>query len=152
VADHHDEANGKRIDPRIRRMVMLGPPNNGAQIAEVLLANGLGAMVAGKSGQQLAKQWQDLNGRLAIPQFEFAIIAGGRGQERGYNPLLKGDNDAVVSVESARLQGATDFAVLPVIHSTMMDNATVKDYTLRFIEHGYFISQEARRPIPRPQP
>ncbi len=52
-----------------------------------------------------------------------------------------------MSVESTRLAGAADFAVLPVLHTLMMDDGTVKEYTLRFLEHGYFISAEARRPI-----
>jgi pimeloyl-ACP methyl ester carboxylesterase len=149
LADHTDPAGETRPDPRIKRMVMLGPPNNGAQVAEVLLKNDLGAIVAGQSGQQLAREWQKLSDGLAIPDFEFGIIAGGRNQARGYNPFLTGDNDAIVSVETARLSGAADFAVLPVLHTIMMDNSTVQQYTLSFLEHGYFVSPEARQPIPR---
>ena len=148
LSDATDEVNDKRPDPRIKRMVMLGPPNNGAQIAEVLLANQVGAFLAGQSGQQLAREWQQLKDKLATPGFEFGIIAGGRNQERGFNPLLAGDNDLVVSVETARLPGAADFAVLPVLHAIMMDNATVQQYTLQFLEHGYFVSPETRQPIP----
>ena len=139
----------KRLDPRIKRMVMLAPPNNGAQMAEALLTNELGALLAGQSGQQIAREWEKLSEKLAVPDCEFGIIAGGRNQQRGYNPLLAGDNDLIISVETARLPGAADFAVLPVIHTTMMDSAQVQEYTLRFFEHGYFVSPEARRPIPR---
>lgn len=149
LADQTDAATGRKPDPRIHRMIMLAPPNNGAQLAEMLLKNSIGSVVAGKSGQQIAREWQKLNERLATPDFEFGIIAGGRGQERGYNPLLTGDNDAIVSVETARLSGAADFAVLPALHTVIMDNPTVQEYTLRFLEHGYFVSPEARRPISR---
>ncbi|MEX0977603.1 MAG: hypothetical protein WDZ48_02050, partial [Pirellulales bacterium] len=53
----------------------------------------------------------------------------------------------VVSVETTRLAGAADFAVLPVIHSVMMDDRTVQQYTLNFLKHGYFVSALARHPI-----
>ena len=53
----------------------------------------------------------------------------------------------MVTVESTRLAGAADFAVLPVLHTIMMDDATVQEYTLRFLRHGYFVSEAERHPI-----
>lgn len=147
LADHTHPEQGQRPDPRIRRIVMLGPPNQGAEIAVALGHVGLFHTVAGASGTQLAGDWNDLEASLAIPECEFGILAGGRSKEKGYNPWLTGDNDLVVSVETTRLQGAADFAVLPVVHSFMMDDRTVIQYTLRFLKEGYFVSAEARRPI-----
>lgn len=138
-------------DPRIKRMVMLGPPNNGARLAEMLTRTGVFELVAGKAGSQLAKGWTELTPKLATPECEFAIIAGGRGDAKGYNPVLKGDNDLIVDVESTRLAGAADFAVLPVIHATMMDDPQVHEYTLRFLQQGHFVSAAARDSIPRPK-
>jgi pimeloyl-ACP methyl ester carboxylesterase len=152
VIRHYLADHPKDSDPRIKRMVMLAPPNNGAQLAEALLTNSLGAVVAGQSGQQIARDWVKLSERLAVPSFEFGIIAGGRSQERGYNPWLTGDNDLIVSVETSRLAGAADFAVLPVIHTLMMDDPKVQEYTLRFLEHGFFVSAEARQAIPLEEP
>jgi len=148
LADHTRPELGVHPDRRIKRIVMLGPPNRGAQLAEALSGVGLFHAVAGKSGSQLAREWSDLEQDLATPECEFGILAGGRGG-RGFNPLLEGDNDFVVSVETTRLPGAADFAVLPVIHTLMMDDRTVQEYTLRFIQHGYFVSASARQPIVR---
>ena len=53
----------------------------------------------------------------------------------------------VVSVESTRLAGAADFAVLPVLHTVMMDDPRVQQYTLRFLSQGYFVSEDDRHPI-----
>ena len=53
----------------------------------------------------------------------------------------------VVSVETTRLAGAADFAVLPVPHTLMMDDPEVQQYTLRFLERGYFRSDDQRQPI-----
>ena len=146
LADHTRAELGVHPDRRIKRIVMLGPPNQGAQIAESLAGVGLFHVVAGTSGSQLARQWSDLQEDLATPACEFGILAGGRGG-RGYNPLLDGDNDLIVSVEATRLPGATDFAVLPVIHTLMMDDRTVQQHTLRFLKHGYFVSAQERQPI-----
>ena len=55
----------------------------------------------------------------------------------------------MVSVETRGCPAPADFAVLPVIHTLMMDDPTVQQYTLRVSEHGYFIAAERRQPIPR---
>ena len=78
---------------------------------------------------------------------EFGILAGGRRDDRGFNPLIPGDDDGVVSVESTRLAGAADFRVLPVWHTTMMNDPRVQAMTRTFLEHGYFETAEARRPV-----
>jgi triacylglycerol lipase len=52
-----------------------------------------------------------------------------------------------VSVATTRLAGAADFLVLPVYHTFLMTNPQVLACTLRFFEHGYFLSPEQRQPI-----
>ena len=148
----HYLADQSRPDVRIRRMVMLGPPNQGAQLAEVFADNRLFNAVAGASASQLAGDRDNLQAELATPGFPFGILAGGRGTQKGYNPWLGEDNDLVVSVESTRLEGAADFAVLPVLHTLMMDDPQVQQYTLRFLQHGYFVSEREAHPLSRLAP
>ena len=133
--------------PRFGRCVMLGPPNQGARLAEVFADNALFRQIAGDAGQQLGVDWPELEKRLATPAFEFGIIAGGRSGPKGYNPMLAGDNDGVISVETAKLDGARDFIVVPVIHSFIMDNAKVQQYVLHFLQHGSFIAEKQRHPL-----
>lgn len=147
LSDHTREVIGLKPDARINRMVMLVPPNQGAQLAEALGQYRLFHYVAGKSASQLGRDWEKLQANLATPACPFGILAGGRGTPQGYNPFLGADNDLVVSVECTRLAGAADFAVLPVVHTLMMDDLTVQEYTLRFLRYGYFISEERRQPI-----
>ncbi len=103
--------------------------------------------VSGQSGQQLGRQWKELERNLATPDCEFAIIAGGKNNDKGYNPLLSGDNDGTISVESAKLAGARDFIVLPVLHTFIMNDAKVQELTLQFLQKGYFISEAERHPL-----
>ena len=53
----------------------------------------------------------------------------------------------VVTVEETRLPGAADFVIVPAVHTYIMDDSRVHEYTLRFLQHGYFIAPEAREPI-----
>ncbi len=143
-----DQGRQPRLpDPRIHRFVMLGPPNNGSLAAEFFADNALFRAVAGRSGQQLGKQWEQLAARLVTPPCEFGILAGGRGDDQGFNPLLPGDDDGVVTVETTRLAGARDFALVPVIHSRIVGDRRAMLQTLQFLKYGYFVSEKDRRPI-----
>ena len=150
-------------DGRIGRAVMLAPPNHGSRIAAALGDNAVFRLVNGPAGQELGCEWDEFKGELAMPDVEFGIIAGGRGDlleredespdndqaaaKRGYNPWLPGDNDGTLTVACTRLAGARDFVVLPAIHSFIMNDKTVHEYTLRFLQHGCFISADRRCPI-----
>jgi hypothetical protein len=140
-----------KVDPRIKRMVMLGPPNQGAHMAEVLAElfndNDLARFIAGPSAWQLARQWDESQKSLATPRFEFGILAGGCGDNRGLNPLLPGDDDLVVAVEETRLPGAADFRLVNCRHGRMMSDASIQQYVLHFLEHGCFTAADERQPI-----
>ncbi|NUQ62265.1 MAG: alpha/beta fold hydrolase [Pirellulales bacterium] len=130
---------GPRLpDPRIRRFVMLAPPNHGSEIAAALADNELFAAVAGKPGRQLGAEWPWLEMKLAAPPCQFAIIAGGLGNETGFNPRLVGDDDGTITVAGTRLDGARDFLLVPVLHSVIMFDRRVQEQTLQFLRNGRF--------------
>jgi pimeloyl-ACP methyl ester carboxylesterase len=147
LADQTDPEHGLSPDPRIKRIVMIGAPNLGAQLAEKIVPIDFTKQVAGPSAWELAAGWAELAPHLATPACEFGVLSGGNGKDTGRNPLLDGDDDLVVSVESTRLPGARDFRMLPVYHTTMMNDTTVQKYTMEFIRHGYFESEATREPI-----
>lgn len=140
-------AADRRAVVRFHRFVMLAPPNQGALLAEMFADNRLFKQITGDSGQQLGRDWPELEKRLATPSFEFGIIAGGKGNQKGYNPLLAQDNDGTITVASTKLAGARDLVVLPVLHSFIMDNELVQQYVLRFLQHGYFVCEHERHPL-----
>jgi len=141
----HNAANPAKV--KFGRFVMLAPPNQGSTLAATFADNILFKEITGDAGQELGRSWPELEKKLATPTFQFGIIAGGKGNGRGYNPILQGDNDGVISVDTAKLAGARDFIVLPSLHSFIMDNAKVKQYTLHFLQHGSFISERRRHPL-----
>jgi hypothetical protein len=136
-----------KVDPRLRRMVMLGPPNNGAQLARLFKHNKLYGLVTGPSGKQLAVSWEAAQKQLATPTFAFGIIAGGRGNGHGSNPVIDGDDDLVVAVDETRLAGAADFLVVPRFHGHLLEDEQVCECVVRFLKDGYFVSADKRSPI-----
>ena len=136
-------------DPRIHRMVMLGTPNSGAELADMLKRNLIFQTVYGPAGQELVTDPNGTIGSLPTPDFEFGIIAGGKGDERGFNPLLPGDDDGTVTIASTRLAGAADFLRIPKIHSILMSDETATAAIQCFLEHGRFSMDRDQAPIVR---
>lgn len=134
-------------DKRIQRMVMLGVPNQGANMADIFQNNVLFKLIFGPAGKQLGIN-EGFIANLPTPKFEFGIIAGARGDVKGYNPLVPGDDDGTVSVESARLPGAADFAAVQCLHSFIMNHAETIAYTLHFIKTGQFRKDGKKQPVP----
>lgn len=147
LADNLDSQTNRQGDPRLRRMVMIGPPNQGSKVARLMKHSLLFNTIAGKSGAQLAATWDKLEPTLATPSIEFGIIAGGQQDGDWSNFVLKGKDDYTVSVEETKLVGAKDSLVRPLLHSNMMAKQEVLDATVSFFENGYFISESARNPI-----
>lgn len=134
-------------DDRLHSMVMLGTPNAGAELADMLKNNAVFSLIYGPAGQQLVSGGQSTISQLPVPNFPFGIIAGGKGDEKGFNPLLPGDDDGTVTVASARLAGAVDFLRVPRIHAFLMSDSTVIQATRRFLQEGRFREDAAPEPI-----
>ena len=140
--------NCEEPDPRIQRMVMLGVPNQGAGIADRVKSWPFYKVIYGPAGQQLVTDSEGLISRLPVPQFEFGILSGARGNPKGYNPLIPGDDDGTVELEHTKLPGAADFITIPALHSFLMTNKSAIAYTIHFLKHGRFRADGDPHPIP----
>jgi len=125
-----------KIIPRCESMVMLGPPNQGAAIARRLAPTGLYGLITGKGGMQLGPKWHRFAKQLATPSFPFAIIAGDVSANRVQNPLIKSGNDLVVTLDEAKLEGCERFEVVPVMHTFLMNDATVHKVAIDFLREN----------------
>jgi len=131
------------------RMVMIAPPNHGADVADNFADRKIAQIFAGDALQELApeKGWNVLEKRLATPSFEFGIIAGGRGDGEGYLAAIPGDDDGLLTLETTRLEGASDFVQVKSLHQLMPLNKQVREYTLRFLQQGHFLPSGRKYPI-----
>jgi hypothetical protein len=123
---------------RVHRMVMLGAPNQGSDLARMAARVWMLAALSHGAAKDLVLNWPEISRSLAVPSCEFGIVAGGKGDGRGYSTLLEGDDDAVVRVAETKLDGARDFLLVPVSHAAMMRNPSVQEATVSFLETGRF--------------
>ncbi|MFP6763457.1 MAG: alpha/beta fold hydrolase, partial [Planctomycetaceae bacterium] len=137
-------------DQRTRRLVMIGTPNKGAEMADKLQDWAAYRLILGPAGQQLISGGEGAISQLPVPKFEFAIIAGAKGTRDGYNLMIPGDDDGTVTIRSAQLEGAADFMTLPVLHSFLPLNAEVIDCTDRFLKTGAFRKTGQKNPVATP--
>ena len=125
--------------PRAGRLVMIGSPNLGSEKIDVFYRHRWFQWLYGtKSMAQLRAANRRFFDEMGVPRVEFGVIAGGRGDDRGFGRLLQGDNDGAVSVCSAKLDGAADFILLPHNHTILvLAPATVRQVAT-FLRHGRF--------------
>lgn len=80
-----------------QRVVMLSPPNQGSSLAETNAGRPAFRWLYGQAAEELQPQRVRTLGPLP-PTSRVLVLAGGRGDPRGYNPKLVGDDDGVVAV------------------------------------------------------
>ncbi len=133
-----DSVKAGRRDPRIKRMVMLAPPNNGSQLANMFKNNAVFGLVWGSGGKAVTN-WKETAPTLIQPFCQFGIIAGGaKGGAAMTNPLLSTDNDLVVRVEETTLSTANDFKLTSLTHDAFMTSPISQKQTLHFLLNGQF--------------
>jgi triacylglycerol lipase len=122
----------------IGRVVMLSPPNRGSEVVDRLDDLPVFEWILGPAALQLGTDAAGVAVGLGPPPFDVGIIMG----DASLNPLfswwLPGPDDGAVSVESARLDGADDFLVVPYTHTFIMRREDVITQVLAFLHDGRF--------------
>lgn len=134
-------------DKRIKRMVMLAPPNQGSAFGRAVNDHLIFEVLWGVSGQELGGELTKLVEQLETPNFEFGIIAGKLEMNLIRNPLLEGPSDLVVAVKETKLRGASDFRTVNSTHTRIMNQPETLQYVQRFLKSGYFESATTKQPI-----
>jgi hypothetical protein len=120
------------------RVVMLAPPNKGSGAVDHMATVPGFAALNGPAGFQLGTDENSVPLKLGPANFEVGIITG----NRSINPILSGflenPDDGKVSVESAKLEGMTDFLVVPEPHPFIMSSDYVIEQTIHFLRFGKF--------------
>jgi triacylglycerol lipase len=129
----------RRPPPRAGRFVMIAPPNHGSPLIGRLKDLKAVTWIYGNKafGQMDAANGAFLDS-LGTPKVPFGIIAGGWGNDTGFSPLIPGDDDGSVPVESARLAGAADFLLLRYEHTWLLARKETARQTAAFLKNGRF--------------
>jgi hypothetical protein len=117
---------------------MLAPPNHGAVLANIFGQFRFFKWILGPAGTQLSTAPDSIPNQLGPAEFEVGIIAGIRSFNPVFSHLIPGPDDGRVAVESTKLDGMTDFLVVPSVHPLIMNDRGVIQQTIHFLVHGYF--------------
>jgi pimeloyl-ACP methyl ester carboxylesterase len=113
------------------RVIMIAPPNQGSVVARLLKNFPPYAFLYGKSGQQLLPETVCA---MPVPDVPVTIIAGGRGNRRGFNPFLDGDDDGTVKVSETALGSTAAALIVPARHLNISNHEETIAATLRCLE------------------
>ena len=120
------------------RVVMLAPPNQGSEIIDAFSPSPLLVSLLGPAGAALGTDSLSVPSRLGPVRFPLGIIVGDVSLTRLGSWLVPGPDDGLVGVEQARVEGQTDFLVLPTTHTTIMNQPETAAAVVSFLRTGRF--------------
>lgn len=123
---------------RLGRVVMLAPPNHGSEVIDHLKNNAIAHWLLGPGAFELGTDANDLPKRLGPVRFECGVIAGDRSLNHFFSRLMAGPNDGKVTVESAKVEGEADFAIIHSSHTWLMWRKKAWSETRHFLKTGNF--------------
>ena len=124
---------------RLGRVVMLGTPNGGSEIADRLKHLIVYRAFFGPAGQQLGTvRDAALSATLPPVDYPVGIIAGNRSVYAVASALLPRPNDGRVSVEKTRLDGMADHIVIGASHPWLPRNRIAIEQAIVFLRDGRF--------------
>lgn len=129
--------NNHTLD-KLGRVVMLGAPNKGSEVIDIYRKLQIFRQLAGPAGLALGTSDDDIPNSLGAVSFELGVIAGSKSINPILSLLLPGDDDGKVSVESTKVDGMSDFIMLPTTHPTMLISPSVIKQMMHFLAHGNF--------------
>ena len=140
---------------RVGRIVMIAPPNHGSGLVARLRHLTWLRHIFGRPSAELARgePWLE---RLATPPYEIGIIAGTRllhlcNPNSWLNWLLgnRRGHDGTVEIESTKLAGMRDFALVDATHTLIAAHPESIRQTISFLRQGSFQQAAAAAPVAR---
>ncbi len=124
--------------PKLGRVVMLGPPNQGSEAVDKLGSFRVFKKINGPAGNELGTDEKSTPNQLGPVNYCVGVIAGDRSINWINSTLIPGRDDGKVSVERTKLAGMTDHIVIHAAHPFLMRNQTAIRQTIQFLRAGRF--------------
>mgnify|MGYP001815765475 CR=1 FL=1 len=131
---------GASLPSNLGRVVLLGTPNKGSELANAELPDALQSSLlemAGPTARALGTGPDDYPASLPAPNYSIGVIAGTRDTTLA-NKWLPLPNDGLVSVDSASIDGMTDFIEFDVNHWELRTDPAVARQVSEFLLNGTF--------------
>ena len=129
----------KKYRPKnLGRVVMLGTPNQGSEVADKVVDWAFYKWSYGPAGQQLVTDQSKFSHLFGGVDYEAGILAGDCPIDPISSWVIGKPNDGKVSIDSTKLEGMKDHAVLKVSHTMFPHNKNAWKHTLKFLKEGKF--------------
>ena len=112
------------------KVVMIAPPNQGTELAELFADLSWVDTNTGPAKPQISAQQDSWVNQLGPVNFSVGIIAGNYNSNWLTAWLLPGEDDGVVSVESTKVKNMQDFMIVPGKHFRLRGNQRVLQQTV----------------------
>ena len=123
------------------RVVMLAPPNQGSELADLLARTTAYRRFFGPAGLEIGtKRGERLCQLLGAVDYPLGVIAGSRSLDPLCWLIIPGPNDGRVSVARTAVSGMADSMTIPATHTFIMRNRRAIEQTIHFLRYGYFRS------------
>jgi pimeloyl-ACP methyl ester carboxylesterase len=128
------------------RVVMLGTPNGGSEVADLLKRLAIFRAFYGPAGQQLTTEQDAELTSLPPPDYAVGVIAG----ISAIDPIasrfiLPRPNDGRVSVNSSKLANMTDHTIVKASHAGLLRHRVAIEQAIAFLREGRFRPSENLR-------
>jgi pimeloyl-ACP methyl ester carboxylesterase len=124
----------------VQRIVMLGPPNQGSEVADFFKDFRLFNIFYGPALKEMTTERASSLPLQQMPsRYQLGIIAGNFTIDPFCYFILPSGNDGKVTIERTKLPGMTDHIVLSASHSFMMYNNQVIRQISHFLAEGRFL-------------
>ncbi|MDW9478616.1 alpha/beta fold hydrolase [Sinorhizobium meliloti] len=133
-----------QVPATLGKVVMIGTPNHGSEIADFLKSFPPFRYLYGPAGQQLVTDQTRFSSIFASDGFDLGIIAGNCARNPILGRIIGQPSDGKVSVESTKLACAADHLVVHSNHTLLPHNRTVWKQTASFLRNGMFDRSEVR--------
>jgi pimeloyl-ACP methyl ester carboxylesterase len=120
------------------RIVMLGTPNQGSEVADFLKDWWAYKKLFGPAGQQLVTGLTTADTLFGPIDYELGVIAGNRSVDPVSSLIIGDPNDGRVSIERTKIAGMTDHIVVAASHPFLPAKKEVHRLVFEFLRHGRF--------------
>jgi hypothetical protein len=118
---------------------MLGTPNGGSEVADLLQRSSLYRSFYGPAGLQLTTQQDDTLALLPPVDYAVGIVAGTRALDPiAWRFVLPRPNDGRVSVARSKLEGMADHIAIRATHTGLPYHRLAIRQTIAFLAEGRF--------------
>ncbi|MEJ7933403.1 alpha/beta fold hydrolase [Sphingobium sp. AN558] len=130
-----------RRPDNLGRVVTLGTPHGGSELADFLYRLGMHGPFLNRAGRLLrSARRPGVTAMLGAVDYPLGVIAGNRPLSPSLaGLLLQSPHDGLVSVAATHIEGQTDHLVLPVDHMTMIYSGTVARQIIHFLADRQFL-------------